>query len=289
MNTPPPPASLDIVILNFNAGNRVVDCVKSAVGIPAVQQILVADNGSTDGSLEKLHALAAQHPSIRIMENGENLGFAKGNNRALPFLLAPYTLFLNPDTLITEEAVNRMLDHMEQHPDTGMAGPLILNEDGTEQRGCRRDDPTPARALKTFLGKRDSGINQTGSPLPRSAQEVDAISGAFMLVRREALEDVGPMDEGYFLHCEDLDWCKRFRDKGWKVVFVPDAQVEHYKGGSSRGRPIRVEWHKHKGMVRYYRKFYKDQYPTTMMWLVYLAVWARFFLLTPVWALKRLF
>jgi GT2 family glycosyltransferase len=113
-------------------------------------------------------------------------------------------------------------------------------------------------------------------PLPSGPIEVEAISGALMLVSRAALEDVGPWDEAYFLHCEDLDWCMRFRQKGWRILFVPDAPVIHYQGHSSRARPMFVEWHKHKGMVRFYRKFFSHQYPGFLMGLVGVAVWIRF-------------
>jgi hypothetical protein len=105
---------------------------------------------------------------------------------------------------------------------------------------------------------------------------VDAISGAFMLVRRRALATVGPLDEGYFLHCEDLDWCERFRRAGYVVLFVPDVTVVHHKGTSSRGRPMRVLWHMHRGMVRYYGKFLRDSYPRPLSWLVVAGVWLRF-------------
>jgi GT2 family glycosyltransferase len=113
-------------------------------------------------------------------------------------------------------------------------------------------------------------------PLPKEPLEVEAISGALMLVSRQAVNDVGLWDEEYFLHCEDLDWCERFRLKGWKILFVPDAPVTHYKGTCSRSRPIFVEWHKHKGMLRFYRKFFRNKYPAAVMWLVSLGVWLRF-------------
>jgi hypothetical protein len=105
---------------------------------------------------------------------------------------------------------------------------------------------------------------------------VEAILGAFMFVRLEALEEVGLLDEGYFLHCEDLDWCERFRRAGFDVLFVPEVTVVHDKGASSRGRPVRVLWHMHRGMVRYFRKFFRDQYPRPLLWLVVAGVWLRF-------------
>jgi GT2 family glycosyltransferase len=177
---------------------------------------------------------------------------------------------------------------IQEHPDAGMAGCLVLNPDGTEQAGCRRDTPTPAKAFVRAFGlglvARRLGLEgepardfvRVGDPLPPEPVEVDAISGAFMFVRREALETVGPLDEGYFLHCEDLDWCERFRRAGFKVLFVPDVTAVHDKGTTSRGRPVRVLWHMHRGMVRYYRKFLRDRYPRPLFWLVVAGVWLRF-------------
>jgi GT2 family glycosyltransferase len=177
---------------------------------------------------------------------------------------------------------------MQALPRAGIAGGLILNPDGTEQAGCRREAPTPAKAfVRAFcLGgvARRLGLEggagrdfvRRGDPLPRDPVAVDAISGAFMLVRRRALATVGPLDEGYFLHCEDLDWCERFRRAGWKVLFVPDVTIVHEKGGSSRGRPVRVLWHMHRGMIRFYRKFLRDTYPLPLMWLVFVGIWLRF-------------
>jgi GT2 family glycosyltransferase len=116
-----------------------------------------------------------------------------------------------------------------------------------------------------------------GLPLPTKPVSVEAISGAFMLVRRSALEAVGPMDDGYFLHCEDIDWCMRFRAIGLKILFVPYISIIHWKGFSSTARPIRVELHKHRGMIRFYYKFFRHQYPGILMYIVVVAVWLRFF------------
>lgn len=113
-------------------------------------------------------------------------------------------------------------------------------------------------------------------PLPDKSIYIEAISGACMLVKREAIDDVGPWDEGYFLHCEDLDWCMRFQQKNWKVIFVPHAKITHVKGVSSKNRPIFVEWHKHRGMVRFYRKFFRYEYTEILWGLVVVGVWLRF-------------
>ena len=270
------------IIVNYNAGELLGRAVSSVLACPQVHHVIVSDNGSRDGSADSLPA----NPRLAVLRHDCNLGFAAANNRALTTISSKYCLLLNPDGNIDAVTLERMLAFMETHPDVGMCGPRILNEDGSEQRGCRRDEPTPLLALSTLFGKRHAGINKVDAPLPDRPIEVDAISGACMFVRREALDDVGLLDEGYFLHCEDLDWCKRFWQKGWKVMFLPDVTIMHSKGGSSRDRQVRVEWHKHKGMARYYRKFYKDRYPRIMMVAVYTAIWARFLLLAPVWAIR---
>ena len=167
----------------------------------------------------------------------------------------------------------------------GMVGGLLVNEDGTEQGGGRRAVPTPWRSFVRAFGlqrfancwpKLFYDFHLHKQPLPDSPIEVEAISGACMLVKRDVMEDVGLWDEGYFLHCEDLDWCMRFRQKGWKILFVPDARISHALGACSQLRRVFVEWHKHKGMLRFYRKFFWHQYPGVLMGLVVAGVWLRF-------------
>jgi GT2 family glycosyltransferase len=142
--------------------------------------------------------------------------------------------------------------------------------------------------LKWFKHSLFSDFSNLQTPLPEQAISVEAISGACMMVRRQALLDVRGLDEEYFLHCEDLDWCMRFRQKGWEILFVPKAQLTHYQGTCSRDRLIFVEWHKHKGMMRFYRKFFRQQYSFVLMGLVFIAVWSRFVLLACYLALKQL-
>jgi GT2 family glycosyltransferase len=178
----------------------------------------------------------------------------------------------------------------------GMAGGLLTNLDGTEQAGSRRAVPTPWRSFVRAFGLArfsdrwprlffDFYLHK--QPLPDHAIDVEAISGACMMVRREAMNDVGQWDEGYFLHCEDLDWCMRFRQRGWKILFVPSAQITHALGICGRSRPMFVEWHKHKGMMRYYHKFFRHQYPGVFMGLVTVGVWLRFGFVAAYYAVKR--
>lgn len=279
-----PMPAISIVIVAFNSGPLLADCVRAALASSVTVEVIVVDNGSVDGSLQALDALRGGESRLVLLRNGRNLGFAAAANRALDIARACWLLFLNPDCLIRPDTLERMLTIVADRQDVGIAGCMIRNPDGSEQAGCRRTEPTPLRSLSRVLhlnrletgGGRLAGFDQTRQPLPTDPVPVDAISGAFMLVRRSALERVGPLDEGYFLHCEDLDWCRRFRDAGYTVLFVPGVEIVHHKGVSSRTRPVRVEWHKHRGMLRYYRKFFRDAYPRPLAWLVHAMVWARF-------------
>ncbi|ATX81426.1 hypothetical protein Ga0123462_0555 [Mariprofundus ferrinatatus] len=287
--------TVSVIIVNYNCGALLTDCVCSVLASSVPVEVFVSDNGSTDGSIEHLRN-RIEDDRLHIISNNQNLGFATASNIPLVTATGNYLLFLNPDCIIESETIERMMVEMQKREEVGMAGPLILNSNGSEQAGCRRRVPTPARTLirilhldKPFPFLREKGIQLLDEPLPDHPVEMEAISGAFMMVKRDALELIGPMDENYFLHCEDLDWCMRFRQKGRKILFVPDVEITHKKGGCSEGRAVFVEWHKHKGMVRFYRKFFRHQYPTILMWLVVAAVWVRFALLAVLISVKRVF
>jgi GT2 family glycosyltransferase len=295
-----PTAGLTSVItVSFNAGGHLVAGARAVLASSAPVELLVVDNASTDGGLDTLRTAVGSDPRVRVLENQANVGFATANNQGLAAALGEWLLFLNPDCVIQPDTIERMRSVLEARPDAGMAGCLLLNPDGTEQAGCRRETPTPGKAfvrafglaaLARRLGVTGVGVRdfvRQGDPLPSHPVEVDAISGAFMFVRREALSKVGPLDAGYFLHCEDLDWCLRFRQAGYRVLFVPDVAVVHDKGASSRARPVRVLWHMHRGMVRFYRKFFRDEYPRPFFWLVLAGVWLRFAALATAALLKR--
>ncbi len=277
-------APLSAVIVNYNGGALLERCVLAVMAsdYPAIERIIISDNASADDSLRAIRSLAKTDARVRVIENGANIGFAAANNRALPCVAGDYLLFVNPDCVIEAGTLSRMAAVMDANPDAGMAGCLVLNTDGSEQRGCRRNLPTPWSALarvfkfNLLFPGRATGFDLTGMPLPAAPAEVEAISGAFMFVRKSALDAVGPMDEAYFLHCEDLDWCMRFRQAGWKILFVPDARATHVGGASSQTAPVAVEFHKHRGMLRYYRKFHGARYPLALLWLVTVGVWLRF-------------
>lgn len=278
--------NLSAIIVNYNAGLILNEAVNLLLGSTSVAKVIVVDNGSTDHSMDEIERLADSGSRLMCIRNNKNLGFAKACNVGVAAAGEnDYLFFLNPDCLVDSNALETLLACMKSSPQTGMAGPLLLNPDGTEQPGGRRAVPTPWRSFIRAFGLfrlRDryprlfSDFLLHQQPLPECPIDVEAISGSCMLVRRAILEDVGLLDEEYFLHCEDLDWCMRFRQRGWKIMFVPEAHVVHYKGTCSKTRPIFVEWHKHKGMMRFYGKFFRHQYPGILMCIVVLGVWFRF-------------
>lgn len=287
---------IPVVIVNFNAGPRLLDCVMSVLQSDCQIQVFVSDNGSSDNSLQLLREMFPDESRLTIVENRANLGFSRGNNRILPLLPnSEFILFLNPDCLLQPDSISQMIHTMDQYPQAGLASCLIVNPDGSEQRGCRRQLPTPWQSLVQVLqlqrlfpySKFIRSFNLTDTPLPTEPIYIEATSGAFMLVRSSALERVGPLDEGYFLHCEDIDWCARFSLAGYQVLFVPMVKITHYQGSCSKQRPIRVEWHKHRGMLRFYRKFYARRYPLPLMWAVYGMIMLRILLLTLLYSARR--
>ena len=292
-----PNPTVSIIIVNFNGGRLLHEAVAAALSSTVPVEVLISDNGSTDGSLNTVYQAFGKDQRIHIISNGFNLGFSRANNIALKQAQGDYILLLNPDCIIKPGTLAQMLDAMATHSDAGMAGCLIRNPDGSEQAGCRRAVPTPWRTFVRVLhlnkvfpsNPRFRTFLLHQEPLPLQPKTVEAISGAFMLVRREAIEQVGLLDASYFMHCEDIDWCMRFRQAGWNILFTPNTDVLHYKGACSKDHPIGVLYHMHRGMIRFYRKFFRRQYPLPLMAIVISTVWARFVALAAKELLKRPF
>nr|WP_235582582.1 glycosyltransferase family 2 protein [Pseudomonas brassicacearum] len=277
----------DVIIVNYNAGELLLACVRSAFAAGA-SSVIVVDNDSHDDSLRLVERTHAVGDSLQIVRNAANLGFAVACNQGARLSAAPNLFFLNPDTVLAADAIDHLLLALRSSPEIGMVGGFLCNPDGSEQAGGRRVFPTPRRAFMRAFGlSRLSALFPSllsdfllhKEPLPGTPIVVEAISGACMLVKREAIESVGLWDEDYFLHCEDLDWCMRFHQAGWRVLFVPDAQVMHVFGGCSHQRPYFVEWHKHLGILRFYRKFFRRKYPAVLWVSVVIGVWFRFSLM----------
>lgn len=285
MNNNPMQKQLSIIIVNYNSGDYLLHCVKSVLSKTNLNlEIFVVDNASVDNSITLLRTEINADPRISIIENHNNLGFSKANNVALPKTLGKYLLFLNPDCIIKAGTLERMLKVMETNPKAGMAGCLIRNEDNTVQATCVRSIPTPWNSLVRILHlnklfpklKIFHGLDLGKVALPSQITDVPAISGAFMWIRRTALEQVGPLDESYFLYGEDVDWMWRFKQAGWQILFVPDVEITHAKGVCGRRNPFKVLWHKHRAMILFYRKFFSKRYPMVLRGMIYTMIVLRF-------------
>ena len=250
--------AVSIIVVNHNAGRRLAPVVQAALGTNPKAELFVVDNASTDDSIPALLESCGPDARLKVVRMAGNIGFGRAINSVAHLCRGELLLILNPDCLVDPQAIATCAAALDAHPRAAMAGCLIRNPDGSEQRGCRRHLPQPAGAL-AFLGARLLGLrpgrdfNLTGTALPDGPTVVEAISGAFMLVRREAFLRVGGFDVGYFLHGEDLDLCLRLGKLGFDILFVPDAQATHWQGSCSTSRPIFVAWHKHRSMLRYYR------------------------------------
>jgi len=255
-----PSSRLDIVIVSYRCRGLLRDCLGSLGAFPPADgaRIWLVDNASRDGTVEMVKE---EFPEVELIASDENLGFSKANNLAIRRGRAPYVLALNPDTLMTEGALDQMLELMERRPEIGISGCRLELPDGTFDHAARRSFPTPIGALAHFSGigrlkKAPAGLTQYRAPGVESGP-VDAVNGAFMLMRRDALLKVGLFDEGYWMYMEDLDLCYRFAQAGWVTWYEPGVKVIHVKAGTSgRYRKPRVNYAFHYGMFRFYRQHY---------------------------------
>jgi GT2 family glycosyltransferase len=252
---------LDIIIVNYESSKFLSQCLRSVYdssdGIPI--NVFVQDNGSKNG----IEHISESFPRINFTKNDYNMGFAKAINRTLAKTSAPYILLLNPDTIIQDGFFEKILRHIEDNENAGIIGPKILNLDGTVQ-GSARNFPTPLTALfgRASLLTRffpNNRITRANILTTRSdgitPMEVDWVSGACILLKRSALKEVGYFDERFFIYWEDADLCRRMWQKGWKVIYFPQAAVYHYIGGSSRVTPIRSILEFHKSVYKIFNKY----------------------------------
>lgn len=252
-------------------------CADSLRG--AAHELVIVDNSVDAAEAEYLQALAKARPNTQLIINSTNVGFARAVNQGVKASTGAALLLLNPDAYLLGDALGVLSKALAQDG-VAAVGPLLQYPDGTEQSGGRRLTPTPRRAFGKFFGLSRVGLmkdhNLSGTRLPDTPVEVEALSGACMLVRRDLYCQLNGLDEAYTMHCEDLDLCMRLRLAGYKLHFVPQAVVVHSKGYSSKRQPLWVAWHLHRGMLRYYQKFFRSSYPPVLWYMVVLGVYARF-------------
>jgi len=270
--------SLDVVIVSFRCEALLRDCLRSLADHPdgGGMAVHVVDNASRDGTTEMV---AREFGEVRLTASKRNLGFAAASNLGIATGDAPYVLCLNPDTRITPGALDRLLELMDSHPEVGICGCRLELEDGSLDHAAKRSFPTPISSLGHFTGigrRRSTGPLAAYRAPEVEAGPVDAVNGAFMLIRRSALEEVGPFDEGYWMYMEDLDLCYRFAQAGWTTWFEPSVTVVHLKAGTSGPvRSPRLNYAFHRGMYRFYRKHYATERNPLLNLAVYAGIAAK--------------
>lgn len=270
---------VDIGIVAYRSRRLLRACLRSLHEHPPsrAMRVLVVDNDSRDGTVE----MVREFPEVELIEARRNLGFAAATNVAIRRSVGRYFLALNPDTRVHPGALDRLLQLMDADPSIGICGCRLELEDGTFDHAARRAFPTPLGALAHFtgVGRRASAplsLAQYRAPEVERGS-VDAVSGAFMVIRRRALDEVGLFDEGYWLYMEDLDLCHRFASAGWVTWYEPSVVVTHVKGGTSgRYRTLRVNRAFHLGMYRFYRQHYARSHSPLFNLVIYGAIAAKF-------------
>ncbi len=272
---------LDVVVVSHGAEGLLRNCLRSLEEHSARGgvQVTVVDSGSPDGTPDMVEH---EFPAVRLIRRG-NIGFSAANNLALQESEAQAVLLLNPDTEVYAGTLDAALARLFSEQRIGMVGVKLVTESGALDHACKRSFPTPLSALAHFtgIGRADGAsgalsqyrATQLGDDEPG---EVDAVNGAFMLCRTEAVREAGLLDEGYWLYMEDLDWCHRFWDAEWKVFYEPAGTALHVKGGSSAGRRApRQEIAFHRGMGRFYRRFDAPEHNPLLNAAVYAGIGAK--------------
>ena len=266
------------VVVNYHTGPLLGDCLRRVLRCPELAELVLVDNGSAAGDIDALLAEINDRRVIRV-DLPSNPGFAVACNQGARASNAPWLLFLNPDCLVETDTLTRLGDCARRHESLGVLGALLVDKQGRPDNASLRRDPLPARAIASALGlDRFDAIDGVTVPIPENSREAlqgDAISGALMLVRREAFAAARGFDEGYFMHAEDLDLCRRIRELGFEVWCDPAIRVVHIKGVSSRRRPFRVALAKHRGLLRYFDKFDAPHTAWPVRALVRIGAWGR--------------
>jgi hypothetical protein len=282
---------LSVVILNYNTVELTRKCLQTVFASNLgkyTMEVIVCDNGSTDGSVEMI---TKEFPQVVFIDNKKNLGFAAGNNPGIKRAGGRYILLLNTDTEVPKKTLATMIGFMDGHPEAGAATCKLLLPDGTMDPACHRGFPTPWVAF-TYLTKLEKLFPKTklfgeyhqGYKGFNTIHEVDCIVGAFFLVRREVVKKVGMMDEEFFMYGEDIDWAYRIRQAGWKIFYNPTVTILHKKKQSGRSNILRkrrvvTEVYFHKYNWLFYKKHYATKYPAPLTWVVGAFYTTRLFLL----------
>ncbi len=284
-------ANVHVVVVNYNTAGLLRRCLDhvSASQAEATISLTVVDNGSTDDSMA---VLREEYPQVRALRSERNLGFSGGNNLALRQILAAlppqaargheYILLVNSDLFLAPDTIAGLVAFAEDRPEVGAVGPRVEKPDGTLDLACRRSFPTPANAFFKLFGlsrrfpgnARFAAYNLTNLD-PAQLTEVDAVTGACMLVRVSAIDEIGLLDERFFMYGEDLDWAYRLKAQGWRVFYNPAVRALHQKGATSARQSGRMIVEFYRAMYLFHQKHYATRSPRPLNWLVAAGITAR--------------
>ncbi len=286
------PTLTSVIIVAADSGAALRECVARTLASNVQVELILVDNASRDGVPQALARAYEHDERVHVVYNHANLGFGPAVNVGARQARGDALLVLNPDCMLEPDTMSRMLEVQDAHPDAGVIGAVVCGADGTPDPASRRRDPLLQRSLNEMTGRarrdasRHEGVDVPG-PMPDAVVETENVSGALMLLPRTVFGQLRGFDEGYFLHCEDLDLCRRARDAGYKVLLAGNVRVRHAKGGSSAHRPVFVSYHKHRGMWRWFGKFDPAAREPLTRALVAGGIAAHFVFTAPLLALRR--
>lgn len=279
---------LSIIIVNYNTYHLTKQTIDSIIEKEHIfnYEIILVDNASSDGSIEALKKDFSSLISKKVLKvfiNNSNLGFAKANNIGIKNSVGKFALLLNSDTVIKDDCLEKCLSEIDKDPNIGALGCKVVLPDGKLDHACKRGFPTPKASLYYLLklykknpiryGQYDAlhlDENQTG--------QVDCLMGAFMLIPKAVLNEVGLLDENFFMYGEDIDLCYRIKENNYKILYYPEAAITHHKGGSSKKRRTKVIYDFHNAMWIFYKKHYSKKYNFAITVLIYIGIWTKYLL-----------
>ncbi|HEX5354271.1 MAG TPA: glycosyltransferase family 2 protein [Rhodanobacteraceae bacterium] len=284
-----------VIVVAADSGVSLRECVSRALASSVPVELILVDNASRDGVPQAVAHAYQNDERVRVVYNHANLGFGPAANIGARQARGDAVVLLNPDCMMEPDTLARMLDVLQAYPDAGVVGAVVCDPDGTPDPASRRRDPLLRRSLNEMTGRSKREADNAGhegvdvpGPIPHETIQVENASGALLLLPRAAFERLHGFDESYFLHCEDLDLCRRARDADYKVLLAGDVRVRHAKGGSSAHRPVFVSYHKHRGMWRWFTKFDPAARKPLMRALVASGIAVHFLAMAPRLILRRM-
>lgn len=275
--------SISAIIVSYKTGPVLADCLSALDREESVAEIILVDNGNPVGAVDD--AISDVKTPVRVLFGHGNIGFSAGCNRGAASASNDHLLFLNPDAVISSGGPARLLQDSVALDKPWLMGVMLIGPDGKEQQGSRRAELTPWRAIfeASYLARLAptvfSPFNLHRTPRPGELAEIPTLSGACLFIKAAVFHAMGGMDEAYFLHVEDIDFCKRFRKAGGQVWFNPAVTVTHHKSSSDAPRRD-IEAHKTRGLIRYFNVHFEDTWPAPARWVLARMLWAAFWVRT---------